>query len=532
MNVRRLVPALCAVLTFTLAGCTASPTPTPSSSTAIPANATRDINALPRDRVRDGGLLRFSLATLPTQWNPHHPAAATEDAQRLLAPLTPQHMHLDAAGRASINPDFLVSADVENTPNTRVTLRLNPLSRWGDGAKITADDWIATWRVATGRIPGATASDLPGWQRVADVTAGDTPADVIITFSGPEPDWAEPLVAGPVRASATAHADAWSWSSYDPAHYASPFTVTHVDALQGVITVERNPQWWGDTPKLDQIMFRTVQPEAVAAAFQHNELDVWEIGTSEERLQQSKAATDTRLRTAPGRRGRVLQVATSGVLSDAAVRRGIVQAIDRGALAAQALDATPGTVAAWSNALLLPTQPGYVDEARATGVIFDVTQASATLREAGWKPGADGVRLKNGNPLEITYTLDPADSASGQEFALLSSQLQAAGVRLRAVAQGGDLTPARLTFSPFPLAHLPAGANQSTYTELVARISVEQDAVRRADQAGQLARALWQEATEVTLYQLPQQVAVRNGLANYGAPAFSTTDWEDVGWAP
>ena len=53
MNVRRLVPALCAVLTFTLAGCTASPTPTPSSSTAIPANATRDINALPRDRVRD-----------------------------------------------------------------------------------------------------------------------------------------------------------------------------------------------------------------------------------------------------------------------------------------------------------------------------------------------------------------------------------------------------------------------------------------------------------------------------------------------
>ena len=38
-------------------------------------------------------------------------------------------------------------------------------------------------------------------------------------------------------------------------------------------------------------------------------------------------------------------------------------------------------------------------------------------------------------------------------------------------------------------------------------------------------------AVGVTLYQLPQQVAVRNGLANYGAPAFSTTDWEDVGWS-
>ncbi len=531
MNVRRLVPALCAVLALTLAACTTGSSPTPSPTAAIPATATRDVNALPRDRVRDGGLLRFSLTTLPNQWNPRHADAAAEDASRILAPLTPQHFTLDAAGRATANPDFIVSVEVENSPATSVTLHLNPLARWGDGTKITADDWIATWRVATGRVAGVTASNLPGWQRVTEVAAGDTPADVVITFSGSEPDWAEPLVAGPLRGSAVGSADAWSWTTYDASRYASPFTVTHVDTVQGVITLQRNPLWWGDSPKLDQIMFRTVQPEAVAAAFQHNELDVWEIGSSEDRLQQSKAAADTTLRTAPSKRGRILQIATTGALSDIKVRRGVIQAIDRATLAAVELDVAPGTVTAWSNLLLLPTQPGYVDEARATGVSFDAAQASTTLTQAGWVTGSDGLRRQNGQALELTYTLDPADSAANTEFTQLSGQLLAVGITLLPVSHGGDLTPEKVTVSPFPLAHLPAAATQTLYSDLVTKISTEQDAVRRADQAGQLARALWQEATTVTLYQIPQQVAVRDGLANYGAPAFGSTDWEDVGWA-
>ena len=62
------------------------------------------------------------------------------------------------------------------------------------------------------------------------------------------------------------------------------------------------------------------------------------------------------------------------------------------------------------------------------------------------------------------------------------------------------------------------------------RVASEVDPVRRADQASQLARLAWQEVVEIPLYQEPQFVAVRNGLANLGAPGYATTDWEDVGW--
>ncbi len=530
MNVRRLVACLGTTLALTLAACTAGPNPSPSVTVPVPATATRDINELPRDRVRDGGLLRFALTNLPTQWNPHHPGADA-DARAVLAPLTPSHFTLDAAGRARPNPDFVIGVEVDSTPATRVVLRLNPLARWGDGVKITAADWVATWRAAVGQVEGLELTDLPGWRRVADVAQGDTPADVVITFHGVDPDWAEPLVAGPMRAGAISDAAGASWSGYDPARYAAPFTVAHVDTAQGLVTLEPSKQWWGDAAKLQQVMFRTVQPEAVAAAFQHNELDVWAIGTSADRLQQSKTATDTTLRSAPGRKGRSLEFGTGGVLADPAVRRAVMQTLDRDGLAASALDATPGTVVAWSNPLLLPTQPGYVDEARATGLGYDPTHAAEALDAAGWKKDQAGRRMKAGQRLELSYGVVTTDGAAAGEFPQLVEQLDALGISLRAVTGPGDLTPATATVSPFPLTQLPAAANRPDLADLVSKVRAEQDPVRRADQAGQLARALWQDASGITLYQLPQQVAVRNGLANYGAPAFSTTDWEDVGWA-
>lgn len=530
MNVRRLVACLGTTIALTLTACTAGPTPSPSTTMPVPASATRDINELPRERIREGGLLRFALTNLPSQWNPHHPSADA-DALSVLAPLTPSHFSLDAAGRARPNPDFVIGVEVSSTPATQVELHLNPRARWGDGTPITAADWIATWRAATGGVEGLELTGLQAWRRVSQVRQGATPADVVITFHGTDPDWAEPLVPGPLRGDALTDAAAANWSSYDPARYAAPFTVAHVDATQGLITLEPSPQWWGDPAKLTQVMFRTVPTEAVAAAFQHNELDVWAIGTSTERLQQSRTATDTTLRSAPGRKGRLLEFGRDGALSDPAVRKALILALDRDRLSTDALGTAPGAPPTWSNALLLPTQPGYVDQARATGLGFDPTQAAQTLEASGWKKDTSGHRIKDGRPLELSYGVPSNDPMATEEFPRLVEQLAGVGISLRLVTGRGDLTPTIALFSPFPLAQLPTAADRPELAELVTKVRIEQDAVRRADQASQLARALWQDADDVTLYQLPQQVAVRNGLANFGAPAFSTTDWEDVGWA-
>lgn len=514
-----------------LIGCTgAQPLPDPSTPTAVAADAEADTNPQPRERLRDGGLLRFPLAELPTQWNPRHPDSAGHDALRVLAPLTPTHFVLDAAGRPSPNPDFITHTAVGHGERTVVTLTLHRSAVWGDGSPVTAEDWVATWRAASGGVDGVVVADPGGWQRVAEVAQGATPHDVTLTYTGIDPDWAEPLVAGPLRGSAIGSAEAFSWGAYVDSHYASPFVVTHVDEPQGLVTLERNPRWWGDPAKLDTIMFRTVQAEAVAAAFQHNELDVWETGTSVDRQQQSRAAADTTLRSAPGTSGRSLRVSTDGPLADPALRRAVLQALDRAEVGTTDLADLRTPPRAWSNTLLLPTQPGYADQARATGLGTDPTQAAADLDAAGWVLEG-GVRVRDGQSLDLTFRTPAGDVLATSEYRVVAAQLARVGVRLRAVSDAADLTPVGIQVSAFPLARLPQeAASTPDAADLAARVAVEVDPVRRSDQASQLARLLWQEVVEIPLYQEPQFVAVRNGLANLGAQGFSTVEWEDVGW--
>ena len=518
-----------ALLASSLASCTSAPLPTPTTA-PVSANAQRDVNPVARDRVADGGLLRLPLTALPSQWNPYGPGGESAEMRRLLDPLSPAHFILDAAGRASANPDFVARADVAHGAVTTVTLHLNPKAVWGDGAPLTAADWVATWRALTGQVAGITAS-APGWDAVAEVRAGDAPTDVIVVYRGVEPDWAEPLVAGPLRASAAADAASFAWSSYQASRYAGPFAVAHVDPVQGVITAERNPLWWGDRPKLERVIFRAVQAQAVSAAFQHNELDVVDLDASADALQQARGAVDTGVRTAPASAGRTLVLRQAGPLADEAVRKALLQALDRGAVAQAGLTGVTDKPAVWSNPLLLPNQPGYVDQARATGLDHDAAAAATALDAAGWVL-VNGVRTRDGQALSLTFGVAASDRAARTEFTAVSAQLAAVGIRVAAVAADADLTPVTVTVAAFPLAHLPdAAASGGTIADLADRVSREVDLVRRADLASQLSRLLWQQATTVSLYQLPRTVAVRNGLANVGSPGFSTTEWEDVGWA-
>lgn len=530
MSRSRLGLCLGSALALALAACTTpQPAPSPSTSAVLTATATNDVNAQPRERVRDGGLLRVPIRSMPTEWNPRSEAAAEDaSARRVLEPLDPDWFLLDAAGRPSPNPDFVESVDVENKDVTTVRLRMNPKAVWGDGTPIAVADWVATAEAYTRRADLVELkSKQGGWDRVAEVSAGGASNEVVVRYRGVDPDWAQPLVDGPARAGTLRSASDFTWDAPKNSNIAAPFRIAHVDRTQGLVTLERNPVWWGDAPKLEQIMFRTVRAEALAAAFQHNELDVWETGSSSDRLQQMRAALDTTLRSAPGTSGRRLKISSAGVLADVAVRRALLLALDRDAIGASDLADSGRTPATWSNNLMLPSQPGYVDQARSTGLGYDPAQARKVLDEAGWIV-AEGVRTKDGQELEVTFRVDPADPVVVAEFAKVKEQLAAVGVRAVSVASDAMIEAETVGVGAFPMARseaLPGVAVEQTL-----KMNVETDVVRRADLASQVARAVWQEVPSVPLYQVQQFVAVRNGVANLGAPAYSSVSWEDVGW--
>jgi peptide/nickel transport system substrate-binding protein len=83
--------------------------------------------------------------------------------------------------------------------------------------------------------------------------------------------------------------------------------------------------------------------------------------------------------------------------SELAVRQALHHAIDKGALVRVVFHGQ--SAAAWSP--LQPTTPGY--HAAFAPYAFNPARAREILEVAGWKPGADGIRAKEGKRLELLW---------------------------------------------------------------------------------------------------------------------------------
>ncbi len=85
-------------------------------------------------------------------------------------------------------------------------------------------------------------------------------------------------------------------------------------------------------------------------------------------------------------------------LTDPAVRRALSLAIDRGHIVEQLYGA-----AGRATCNIIPAPPQYASPNNEGCLTQDIEQARTLLAQAGWTPGADGIREKDGVRLEILY---------------------------------------------------------------------------------------------------------------------------------
>lgn len=518
-----------------LAGCTTPPgagpgpsSPPPTGVPTGPPTAAPAPETHPADQIPQGGLLRLAVAALPTQWNPWRPDADAAAFAVLQGPLSGAAFLVDAAGTPRPNPDYLLAATASGTP-TVATLRLNPRATWDDGAPITASDWVATHAAArAGRGPEAMRTP---WAAVASVRQGADSHEVIVAYTAAVADWTRPLAAGPARAASVA-AGLPGAASFQPAWFSGPYVPTHADARQGVLTLERNPRWWGTHPRLDAVFVRAIAPDALPAAFAAGEFDLFTAPAADPTLAVARKATDLAAAVADSTTGRALRLSASGPLADADVRRAVVRAIDRAALVAS-LDWVYGAAPTpWANPLLLPAQAGYVDVTSASGLATDAEAAARGLDGAGWLL-TDGRRRRGGEPLVLTFAVAGDDPRAAAEAAAVASGLAGVGVEVRLVNSGADLTPIDVPAERYPFAD--AAARLAPFPGLAAmsaRLAATTDPQARADLAATAAAVELQQALTVPLYVEPVAVLTRNRLANLRAAGFASTDWPSVGFLP
>ncbi|MFF5918380.1 ABC transporter family substrate-binding protein [Streptomyces flavochromogenes] len=286
-TLRSVATLTSAVLAVTvLAGC--------SSDEADEARAAAQDNApAARDKVADGGTLRWAVDALPTTLNTFQ-ADADGTTSRIAGAVLPSLYTIDERGRPRLNPDYLETAQVvETEPKQVVLYKLNQQAVWSDGREIGAPDFVAQWRALSGRDTAYWTARNSGYERIEKIERGKNDLEVRVTFSKPYADWQSlftPLYPKQVMGSPNSFNDGARTTLKASA---GPFLLKAIDRKNGDVTLTRNPRWWGQPAKLDSMVLKAVARADRADALAAGTLDLAEIdGSTAERI--SLALRDAR----------------------------------------------------------------------------------------------------------------------------------------------------------------------------------------------------------------------------------------------
>ena len=205
------------------------------------------------------------------------------------------------------------------------------------------------------------------------------------------------------------------------------------------VIFEANPDYYGDEVKMKKVTVLFMDEDAALAAAMAEQVDVAHTAASyadqviDGYSLLQVASVDNRginLPVGPARERDGLTVGNE-VTADIAVRRAINIGIDREEMITNVLGGygTP----AYS---VCDKMPWYNSEAQ---VSYDPDGAKQLLEDAGWVPGADGIREKDGVRAAFTVMYNPGDSVRQALAEDLANQCAELGIEVTTEGAGWDV---------------------------------------------------------------------------------------------
>ena len=397
-----------------------------------------------------GGPLKVLWWQAPTLLNPHFATGTKDqDASRIFyEPL--------AAWDGDGNLVPVLAAEIPSIENgglseegTSVTWKLKQGVKWHDGQPFTAADCVFNWEYAA---DPATAAVTIGSYKDIKVSKVDDHT-IRVEFPKPTPFWADAFVGqfGMLIPKHLFEAYKGAKSREAPANLAPVGTgpYTFVDFKPGdVVHGKNNPNYHVENrPYFDTIEMKG-GGDAVSAAravLQTGEYDfAWNLQVEDEILKRLEASGKGTVVITPAGSIEHIQLNNTDpwhevdgerssikskhpYLSDPAVREALNLLVDKASVHKFIYGRTGDDTANFVNA---PDK--FVS--KNTHYEFDVAKAVKLLDEAGWKPGADGVREKDGVKLHAVYqTSINAPRQKTQEIVKQACQKAGISVEIKSV---------------------------------------------------------------------------------------------------
>jgi peptide/nickel transport system substrate-binding protein len=315
-----------------------------------------------------------------------------------------------------------------------VTYKIKPGILWSDGEPFTADDIVFTFDVFMD--PNSTTQAPPAYSYIDSVTAID-PLTVEVKMNSINPDYLS------------------LWQSVLPKHKFTSTTVTQEDPLALIpmgtgpfmitewktgdqIVLDRNPYYRDpEKPYLDGITVKiTPDREATIAGFRAGQFDyVFFLAGGDLAAIQSGEAAGEPIHLDIGEGGMQAEylwfnMSDNGdltkphpVLGDPAIREAIDYGIDRQGIVDNVLGGF-GTLtgsfiyAGWAATNIPPTP-------------YDPDHSKAVLDAAGWVPGSDGIREKNGVRASLRFQTIAGDTTRELYQQVIQQNMKDVGIELK-----------------------------------------------------------------------------------------------------
>jgi peptide/nickel transport system substrate-binding protein len=330
-----------------------------------------------------------------------------------------------------------------------VTFRIQPNARWGDGAPITSDDVIFTWRA--GRHPKSGFSGEEFYRRVYKVTPLDAKTFTLhfdkVFFDYNSIGGFEVLPAHleekifDERPEEYRNRTNYVTNPTNPGLYFGPYRIAQVTPGSHVV-LEPNETWWGAKPYFKRLTVRAIEnTAALEANLLSSAIDMIDgdlgLAIDEAIAFEKRHGARYAITYKPGLIYEHIDLNLSNpILADARVRRALLHGIDRVQIAEklfggrQPVAHTNVNALDWIHTDEIPKYP------------FDAKRAAALLDEAGWTMKAGGVRQNaKGERLSLELMSTAGNRSRELVQQVLQSQWKDLGVDIRIRNQ-----PARVFF--------------------------------------------------------------------------------------
>jgi peptide/nickel transport system substrate-binding protein len=475
-----------------------------------------------------------------------------------------------------IQPDFSVQYDDQlladeptsqvNGDSQTVTYHINPDAVWSDGQPITADDFNFSWQLQRSSDPAdggcATLLSTTGYSQVTAVDGADDGKTVNVTVSPPFADWKAlfsgnntPIFPKHVMDQGSPEANCGYISTGWPIAEGLPQDISggpwqlkksNINNGQQIIVLTPNEKYWGDKPKLEQLVMQGIgnDPTTAVQALKNGEINVIYPQpqldlTGQVKQLEPNVTSDVNFGLSFEH---VDFNTTDPQLSDVRVRQAFAMALDRQEIVDQTVGQFSSDAQVLNNRIWETNQPQYQDNAPDQYKAKNTAGAKALLEQAGYTLGADGVYAKGAQRLSFKIDTTEANPLREQTINVMIPQLKEAGIEASfnanpdifkgpdkptsLVAGGFQIALFAWVGSPFisntpPIYQSPEGAGgavQQNYSRtgtpeidtLLTQWQTETDESQIADTGNQIDSLLWEQMATLPLYQKPTFIAYSN----------------------